>query len=77
LDYKKHVEFFFLSLICGIASVGVMFVAKMSDNVLQMTVAIKEINVKMESLKSDNGRFEEDLRDHEKRIRHLEIKHLK
>jgi len=68
LDYRKHVEFFFLSLICGIATVGITFVARMNDNVLQTTVAIREIVVRMEAMKNES-----EYRFHilEEKTRHL------
>lgn len=72
LDYKKHVEFFFLSLICAIGSLAVHFIAKVNDNIIQMTIAIHEINVKMESLTTDTRKIDDKIHDHENRIRIIE-----
>ena len=74
MDYKKHVEFFFLALISGIGSVGINFVAKISDNIVQMTIAVREVNLKLEALKLDNSGLNEKVHDHELRIRVLESK---
>lgn len=74
MDYKKHAEFFFLSLICAIGSLGVTFISKVNDNTIQMTIAIHEINVKLESLTTDNRKIDDKVHDHENRIRVIEKK---
>jgi hypothetical protein len=74
MNYQKHMEFFFLSLICGLATLGVSFISKMSENISQMTVSVKELNVRMESITDRLSRFDKEIEDHELRLRVIEQK---
>ena len=75
MEYRKHLDFFFMSLICGIATLGVSFISKMSENISQMTVSVKELNVRMESVTDRIARSDRAIEDHEFRLRTLEQKH--
>ena len=74
MNYTKHVEYFFLTVVCAIAGLGVSSVAKMGDNINQITISNKELSVRIELANEKIGRCEQDIKDMQRQARFMEMR---
>jgi ribose 5-phosphate isomerase len=65
VEYRKHVEYFFLSILVGIFSVGVAYAQKMSETLQKIAVSVEVITERQSST-------DRQVQDHESRLRYYE-----
>lgn len=71
---SKYLDQITLAAIIGMGGLGVGFISRMADNVLQMTLGIKELNYRVETINNHNSDQDSQIKEHEQRLRELEKK---
>lgn len=74
MNYTKHVEYFFLTIVCAIAGVGVSSVSKMNDNINLMIISNRELTVRIELQNEKIARCEQDIKEMQRYSRFMEMK---
>ena len=65
LEYRKHIEYFFMSIIIGSVGLAITQMREMADNIERMSVSLEVLTERLVSL-------DRRTLDHESRIRDLE-----
>lgn len=72
MNYRKHVEYFFLALICGIGSLAVSYLGKLSENIDSLSKNVTQLTVSVNVMSEKLVQSDRILLDHESRIRQME-----
>lgn len=72
MNYRKHVEHFFLALICGIGSLAVSYLGKLSENIEGLAKNVTQLTVSVNVMSEKLVQSDKLLIDHESRIRQIE-----
>lgn len=73
LTNRKVIEYLFFAVLSGIGSIGVSYVKQISDTMTTLSKSVSELNVRMELISQKMSVSDESIKDHEVRLRHLEI----
>lgn len=74
MDPKRLIEYLFMSLLSGCGGLVVTHISTMSDNLQKITLSIQELNGRIETLTERMVTADHTLKDHENRIRRVELK---
>ena len=72
MSYRKIVEYVFFAILSGIGTMGVSYVQKISESMILLTSSVTELNLKIELLTQRMVAANQNLQDHEDRIRRIE-----
>jgi hypothetical protein len=70
---KKVIEYAFFSLLSFLGTVSVSYIHQISDSMEKLTKSVVQLNSKIEVLAEKTMRADDVLKDHEVRLRGIEV----
>lgn len=74
MDPKKLIEWALMASLSGTGAFIASYVGRMTDSIDIMSKSLRELNLKIEVMSSEISHSNESIRDHETRLRLIELR---